>query len=139
MLMPDTRPVPSPGELAELLPESPESGEEVPTGPARELSVTRAVEDVCSPPPRPGEGGTGRSMSPRRGTPCAPPLPPPGSPLWSWPRVTSSMASARFLLLCPTRSRLSRRPRRLSCSSDVTRPGRCCQGVRHQTYESRQG
>merc|ERR1712112_3752 len=100
------RPVLNPGELAELLPEFPESEEE-----------------VRSPQPRPGEDGTGRSMSPRRDTPCAPPLPPPVFQLWSWPRATSSMASARFLLLFLTRSRLSRRPRRLSCSSDVTRPG----------------
>merc|ERR1712107_194140 len=104
MLMLDIRPVLNPGELAELLPEFPESEVEVPTGLARELSVTCAEEDVCSPQPRPGEDGTGRSMLPRRDTPCAPPLPPPVFQLWSWPRATSSMASARFLLLFLIRS-----------------------------------
>merc|ERR1712032_1369673 len=120
---PDTRPVPSPGELEEPWLVFPVSGEVVPTGPARELLVTCAVEVACLPPLRPGGGGTGRSTWPRRGTPCALPSPPPVSPPLSWLRVMSSTASARSPSSFQTRSKPSRRPRRLSCSSGATRPG----------------
>merc|ERR1711874_729438 len=69
-----TRPVPSPGELGVLWLVFPGLREVVPRGLAREPTETCAVEDACSPPPRHGGGGTGRSTPPRRGTPCTQPL-----------------------------------------------------------------
>merc|ERR1711874_452369 len=106
-----TRPVPSPGELGVLWLVSPGLREGVPRGLVREPMETCAVEDACSPPPRHGGGGTGRSTPPRRGMPCAQPLLPLVSQLSSWPRVTRSRAFLRFLLSCQTRSSPSPGPR----------------------------
>merc|ERR1719278_868471 len=83
---------------------------------ARELTEICAVEAACSPPPRPGEGGTGRSTPPRRGTPSALPLLPLVSLLWSWPRVIRSRAFLRSHLSWLTRSSPSPRLRRPWCS-----------------------
>merc|ERR1719187_3078621 len=113
MLTPDTKLVLSPGEQVELLLEFQESEVVELTDLAREPLVTCAVEEECSLQPRPGEGGTERSMSPKRDTPCALLLLPPESQLSSWPRVTLSMVLARSHLLFQTRSRASRRPRML--------------------------
>merc|ERR1712080_755964 len=51
--------------------------------------------------------GTGKSALPRRGMPCALPLPPPECPPWSWPRVTSLMEFLRFPWSSPTPCRAS--------------------------------
>merc|ERR1712203_500498 len=87
-----TRPLLSLGELAVLLPGFPGSGVAAPTGLARLLSETCAEEAACLLPLSSGGGGTGRSASPRRGTPCAPPSPPLEFRHSSWPRGTSLMA-----------------------------------------------
>merc|ERR1719266_2032724 len=111
-LMWATRLVPSLGELDVPWLVSPGGRVVVPRDLARELMETCAVEVACSPPLRPGEGGTGRSTLPRRGTPSAPPLLPLVSLLWSWPRVIRSRASLRSHLSWLTRSSPSPRPRR---------------------------
>merc|ERR1719427_2555768 len=83
---------------------------------ARELMETCAVEAACSPPPRPGGDGTGRSTPPRRGTPSALPSLPPEFLLLSWPRVIRSRAFLRSHLLWLTRYSPLQRPRRPWCS-----------------------
>merc|ERR1719266_782928 len=115
-LMLVTRLAPSLGELDVPWLVSPGLRVVVPRDLARELTETCAVEVACSPPPRPGEGGTGRSTPPRRGTPSALPSLPLVSLLWSWPRVIRSRASLRSLWSWLTRCSPLLRLRRPWCS-----------------------
>merc|ERR1719219_435942 len=111
-----TRPAPSLGELDVPWLVSPGGRVVVPRDLARELTETCAVEVACSPPPRPGGGGTGRLTPPRKGTPSALPSQPLVFLLWSWPRVTRFRAFLRSHLSWLTKSSPLPRPRRPWCS-----------------------
>merc|ERR1712080_5022 len=83
--------------------------------------------------------GTGKSALPRRGMPCALPLPPPECPPSSWPRVTSLMEFLRFPWSSPTPCRASLALSRLLSSSGGTRLGLMLPRSTHPPHARWQG